>query len=443
VNVTVTDISETRKDLIITISGEEIAKEEQQVLSEFCREARVPGFRPGKAPADLVRRRYRKELKEEVERKVVGLIQKDAFPQSELNIHSIISFPEELNLVAGQDANIDITVDVFPKYELPDYSAIEVKLPPVEVSDEEVEEAILNIRRQRADFQVVERPAAASDYVKVSYSGTVDGQPVADLVGDAANARAWANVENGWEEAGTEEARQFGVPAIIDALVGMAAGDTKEVEAVCGDDCPVEALRGKTVLYSVTAHEVRERKIPELDEEFVKGFKAESVEEFKANVLDDLEARKQRARARAQREQILAYLADAVDFALPETAVENETQNVMGRIMVENMRRGVPESEFEKNKESLHAESQGIARRDVKLQNILTRIAEQEKIEITEQDMQQAILGMARQMRQSPDEVVRELRRHPERIFALRRQILVTKALDLLVGRSKVSDQAS
>ena len=176
-------------------------------------------------------------------------------------------------------------------------------------------------------------------------------------------------------------------PAVIDGIVGMKAADTKTVTETFADDFKIEELRGKTGEYAITVHEVRERILPALDEEFLKTLQLESVEELKGRMLDNLENQKKNKAAEAQRAQIIDQLLGAVDFPLPETAIEGETRNVMGRIMMENMQRGVAEEDFEQNKEALHAQSSQIAARDVKLRFVLSKIAQAEKITVEQEDL--------------------------------------------------------
>ncbi len=436
-NVNITDLSETRKDVTVTLSGEEVAQEEQRILKEFAKHARVPGFRPGKAPEARIRQLYGKALKDELRQAVMSAAFKQVSEHPDLDLYAVVEFPEPGDIVAGRELSLSLKVDVTPKFELPEYKGIPTELPPTEVSDAEIQEAIDRIRRQRADFVVVERPAVPGDYVKVSYLGTLDGVPLAEQLRDQPRLQAWGSVDGGWEEAGTAEAKQFGVPAVIDALVGMRAGDKKTAEQAIPEDFPVAALRGKTVSYAIEALEVRERRLPEIDADFLKGMDAESLEGLKARLLEELEADKKRLAEEAQRDQILQYLNGAVDFPLPESALEGETQNAMARIISQNMQRGVPEEEFEKHKEQIYTGASQIARRDVKLQILLGRIARKEGIQVDNDDLSRALYMMALRQRQRPEELAKELRRDRNRLAQLQRQILFSKTLDFLLKEAK------
>lgn len=440
VNVTINDISETRKDVVVTISGDEVTQEESRILKSFLKQAKIPGFRPGKAPEARIRQLYAKQINEELKNAVMRSAYEEVMKQDDLDVYTVVEFPEPGDFLSGQEVSVDLTIDVNPSFEMPEYKGIETQPPAVEVDDAEIDETIERIQRQRADFEVVEREAAAGDYVKVSYTGTVDGEEIAESLKDNPRVQAWGAVKDGWEEAGTDEAKQFGVPAVIDALVGMKAEDKTTVEQVIADDFAVEDLQGKTVSYEVEVHEVRERKLPEIDEEFLKTVNAESLEDFKAQIMDDLEGRKKQESQEAQRNQILDFLDGAVDIALPESALESETQNAMSRIISQNMQAGIGEEEFEKHKDEIFAGAQKTAQREVKLQIILNKIAQKEEVTVENEDLSRAVYSMAMQRRQKPEDLAKELRKDRGQLMQLQRQILFAKTLEVLLKEAKVGE---
>lgn len=445
VNVTVNDISDTRKTLLVTVSGEEISTHEAEVLKEYTKSARVPGFRAGKAPVHVIRQRYRKNLQEALNQKVAQKVYEEAVNNSGLQVYSVVEFNNNVDYKAGEEVTVDLTVDVTPAFDLPDYKGIAVTPPSTEVEDKEIDEAIERLRRERADFKEVDRAAAEGDYVKVSYKGTIDGKSLAEEFGEerAHEMRAYASADNTWEEVGSEEAKEYGIPSLIDALVGHSKGAQFEVSHTYADDFRLEALRGRTVNYSVEVSEVRERILPEIDEEFLKALRMETLEELKGRILDDLEARKKQEAENAKRQQIIQFLSNSVEFPLPESAVEGETQNVMGRIMVENMQRGVAEEEFEKHKTQLHAQSAEIAKRDVKTQIILAKVAKEQEIKVEEQDLQSAVVNAAQRARTPVEEFVRDLQKDRSKVLRLQKQVLLGKTLDFLVKEANVQDGAA
>lgn len=433
--VTINDQNETRKDVIVTIDADSVSAEESKIVKQFMKEVRVRGFRPGKVPENRVRALYGKEIGQEMKRSLMNLALK-AIGDEKIEIASVVDFPEPDVPLAGQEVNLDLTVDINPEFELPQYEGLEVEVPSAEVSDAEVDEAIDRLRRQRADFVVVERAAAVEDYVKVSYTGTLDGESLEAVAEENPSLRAWVDVKEGWEEAGTEEAKQYGVPAIIDAIVGMSADETKTVEQVIPENFPKEDLRDKTVSYELTVHEVRERKLPEIDEDFLKTVNAESLEDFKAQVLDQLEDHKKSVQRQAKHEGIGKILIEAVDIPLPESSIERERQQAMGRILSRSYQQGMAPEELEKHKGDIYESATEAAKRDVKLHLIFSRIAEKENIELSNEDMTRAIYAIASQQKQKVEDIVKDIKKDPERLRELQLQVLLAKTSELVAEKA-------
>lgn len=435
-NLTTEHLSDTRKKITVAISAEETAQEYQGILKEFVKQAKVPGFRPGKIPTNIVERKYSKELSEELTRKCLTKAYNHVVTDSGFEVYTVVD-AEEPEVVKGVEVSFEVTVDVNPEFELPEYKEIPVTLVPVEVTDQDVDDMIDEIRKQRAEFNVVETPAKATDYVKVSYEGFIDGQSISEICPDK---KVWAKQENTWEEAAPEESRRMGVPAVMDGILGMKAEDSKEVEMTFAEDHEVEALRGKTATYKITVHEVRERVLPELNEDFLKSLQIESVEQLKDRIFQDLEGRKKNEQAGDKRRQILAFLNDAVQIPVPETAVEAQTQALVQRTMMDYMRRGVAQAEMESRIEELTEKSHKAAEEQVKLDVILTRIAKKESVEVTDQDMQRAIMMEAMQTRTKPEEIVKRLQKDRRNIYQLQRNLLVDKTLEFLSEQAKVTE---
>jgi trigger factor len=436
VKLTISDQSETRKDVIVTIDAETVGAEERKIVKQFIKEAKVRGFRPGKVPESRIRQLYAKEIMQELKRSLMNKAVREVSDQEDLELVAVVDFPEPGDPVAGQEITLDLTVDVVPPFELPVYEGLELEVPSTDVSDQEIDAAIDRIRRQRADFDVVERPAAVEDYVKVSYTPTLDGESIEAQIAEQANLRAWGAVKEGWEEAGTEEAKRYGVAEVIDAIVGMAAGETKSVEVLIPDEFPIESLRGKTVAYAITAHEVRERRLPELDEAYFKSVGAESLEDYKAQVLDSIEGQKRNERVRIEHGLISQKLLQSVEFDLPETMLEEERQQAVINMMGRSYEQGISQDELESHKDEIFAAANESANREVKLRILLSRIAEKEGIEVSNEDLSKAAYSVATQRRQKLDDYVKELQKDSAQLRQLQRQVLTVKTVNRIAEKA-------
>jgi len=433
VNITIEDVSPTRKTLVVTVPAAEIAAEEKTVLGEFTQSVRLPGFRPGKAPADLVRRRYTREIGEELQRKVTSQAYEHAVKESKLEIFAAVGVDGD-PVALGKDALLKITVDVQPQFSIPEYKGLPVSVPAKEVTDTDVEAAINDMRQQRADYAVVERPAAAGDFVRLNYTGTLEGKPIAEI----APERAIYGTQHGtWEEAGSAQAP--GVRAVVDGIIGLKAGDKKDVPHTFPADLDVPALAGKTASYAIEVLEVREKRPAALDDAFFKGLQVENLDQLRERVKDDLKSRKEQDSLATSREQIVKALTGAVDFPLPESAIESETQNLLRDFMERQMRAGATEEDFEKRKDELFKSAREAAFNRVKLLLILLKIAEQEKVVVDNDDLHRRIMQEAMMTRQRPEQIVKRLQEDRSLLASLQRAILHAKTLDFVVGLANVT----
>jgi trigger factor len=199
------------------------------------------------------------------------------------------------------------------------------------------------------------------------------------------------------------------------------------------------ALAGKAAVYAVEVQEVRERVLPALDAEFFKAQQVENLDALKEQVRQNLKLRKEYENRRAQRQQVSDALAAKIEFPLPESLIAAETQGVLRRFMEDNLRRGVPEAEFEKNKKELYENARRAAAGRVKVRLLLSKIAEKEKIQVDERDLDRAILQEAVRSNQRPEKVAREYAKDRDRLRTLQEAIVFDKALDFLVSKSTVT----
>lgn len=432
-NTEIKDVSETRKNLVVSLDQAEVAAEHQATVAEFAKMARLPGFRPGKAPAPLVQKHYGKEIAEEFKQKVVSKAYRSGLEQTKLDVLSLTNV-EPGEIEAAKAASITFTLDVRPTFTVPEYTGLATEILPVEPTETEINQVVEGMRSERADFKVAERPAAKGDYVKLAYEGTVDGKSILELAPDK---QIYAKVPQTWEEV---EGEQEGViPGLGKQLAGLAKGDKKDVTiAFPAEFPPVPALAGKSAVYAVEIQEIRERVLPPLDEEFFKSHQVENLDALKAKIGENLKARKEHGNRQAQRRQIAEALSAKVNFAVPDSMVEGETQNVLRNFIEENMRRGVPQEQFEKDKKQLFESAKNAAVGRVKTQLILAKIAEQEKVTVTEQDIDAFIYREAMMNNARPDKLVKDLSKDRERLRSVQQAIIFDKTLDLLVSKATV-----
>jgi len=431
VKTDVQDINETRKTITVSVAAAEIATIEASLIKEFMRDAKIPGFRPGKAPENMIRMRYAKELKSELSQRVVSKAHQEGVAKSDFEIFGVVDLNEG-EIAAGSDATITFTVDVLQAFEVPAYEGLKVTNEPTEASAEEVEKMFEQMLSQRAEFNVAEKAADKGDYVRCSYEGKIGDELVADLVPETP---MYGSQKVTWEEAGAEGTP--GVQAIVDGVVGMQAGDEKEVTMEFPADFKPEALAGKTAVYSLKAEEVREKVMPAMDDAFFASLQVKDEAELRERISENIENQKKEQNSNAERQQITEQLLASVEFAIPESGIESETEAVLRDFMQRNMQQGASEADFEAHKEQLHEGASKAAHDRLKSRLILSKIAEKEKVQAENDDFSRMIMMQAQQSGEKPEKIVKEIQKDQSRINNMRSEILLGKTMDLILDKAE------
>ena len=431
VKTDVQDINETRKTITVSVAAAEIASIEASLIKEFMRDAKIPGFRPGKAPENMIRMRYAKELKSELSQRVVSKAHQEGVAKSDFEIFGVVDLNKG-EIAASSDATITFTVDVLQAFEVPAYEGLKVTNEPTEASAEEVEKMFEQLLSQRAEFNVAEKAADKGDYVRCSYEGKIGDELVADLVPETP---MYGTQKVTWEEAGAEGTP--GVQAIVDGVVGMQAGDEKEVTMEFAEDFKPEALAGKTAVYSLKAEEVREKVMPAMDDAFFASMQVKDEAELRERISENIEGQKKEQNSNAERQQITEQLLASVEFAIPESGIESETEAVLRDFMQRNMQQGASEADFEAHKEQLHEGASKAAHDRLKSRLILSKIAEKEKVQAENDDFSRMIMMQAQQSGEKPEKIVKEIQKDQSRINNMRSEILLGKTMDLILDKAE------
>ena len=427
----VSDISATRKTIKVQFTAEEISEMENQLTRDFQRQAKVPGFRPGKAPEKIVRTRFAKDIAQELKGRVVSKAHKDGVNGSDFEVFGVVDFKEDA-IVSGTDTSVEFTVDIIPEFEIPNYEGLKVTNASTEASSEEVDTMLNQILSQRAEYNIVEKEAGEGDYVRCGYEGSIDGVALSESFPEL--PPMYGTQKTTWEEAGAKNAP--GVRAIVDGVVGMKAGDTKTVTQEFDSNFEPTELAGKKVDYSVTVEEVREKVMPEMDAAFFEALKVKDESELREQIASNIENQKKQQNFQSERQQITEQLNTLVEFSLPESGIENETQVILQDFMQRNMQQGANPADFEKDKEALHASASKAATDRLKSRIIMGKIAEKEKIKAENQDFSQIIMQEAMQSGQKPEKLVKDIQKDQSRIDRMRLDIIMGKTMDAILEKA-------
>jgi trigger factor len=378
VNVSVENLAPCKKLVRVELDAAAVNAAFDAITKDYQKQAALPGFRPGKAPRDMVVKKYDAEIKEEARRKLIGDSYRKAIEEQKLNV---VGHPdiEEVQFGRGQALQFTATVETAPEFQLPEYKGLPATLEMKSVTDADVDRALDMLRGQQAKFETVARELTNGDVAVVSYSGTVDGQPITEL---APTAKGLTEQKNFW----VEMTPGAFIPGFAEQLAGAKAGDKRTVNVDFPADFVTKELIGKKGVYEVEVVEVKEKVLPVADDAFAVKFGAENLEKLKAGVRADLENELKYSRSKAVRGQVVRALLNKVNFDLPESAVASETRNVVYDLVRQNTQRGVAREIIEKQKDEIYSAAAGSAKERVKLAFLVQRIAGQEKIQVTQED---------------------------------------------------------
>jgi trigger factor len=428
-NITVEDVAPCKKRLKIEVPANRVKQAYDRVADDFQKEARIPGFRPGHAPRTVVLKKFHKDIESEAQRTLVPEAYQEAITEKKLRV---VSQPEieDLKYQAGLSLSFSTVVELVPDFKLPAYKGIVLKKQDTEVKDEEIEKTLKSLADQRANFEdAVERPLVMDDFAVISYTGKLDGQPLIELVPEAKNL---AHNPNFWL---WMRAEGF-LPKFAEQCLGMKKGETRTVEVEFPADFPQAELAGKKAQYEVELKEIKVKQAPVLDDTFAQEVAKMNLADLKTRVRENMEQEKKNQASAAARTEIIQTLISAIEFELPPSAVDEETHATVYDIVAENQARGVPAAVLEEKKDEIFSNAARAARESVKFKFIAAQIAENEKIEVTNDQMLQHLAFLAQREGITLEKMVDRVRKN-NAFGVVRRQLLRQAVLDFLLKEAK------
>lgn len=430
-NVTVENLAPCKKLVRFEVDAKAVDDAFGAVTKDFVKRAKMPGFRPGKAPEAMVTKQYAKDIEEEVKRKLIGESYRQGMKDQKF---SVVGYPdiEEIQFGRSQALQFAATVEINPEFELPDYRAIPAKREPTVVTDEDVEKAIDALRGQAADFNKVDREVKEGDYVVINYTGTSDGKPLTEL---APTARGLTEQKGFWVEVKPDSF----IPGFAIQLVGAKAGDKRMVNVDFPAEFVTPQLAGKKGVYEVEVAEVKEKALPELNDALAKTYGAENLDKLREGVRKDLQNEVNSRQKRSIRNQIVKTISEKVSFDMPETTLQIETRNVVYEMVSENQRRGVTKELIEQKKDEIYKAAMGIAKERLKISYLFHKISEKEGIRADQNEMNTRITLMAQANQIAPQKFLQELEKRGG-VAEVYQQLIHEKVLDFLHENASIED---
>lgn len=419
--VSIEKTSGLERRMKVQVPAERVDREVDDRLRSLGKRAKLNGFRPGKIPFDVVKKRFGDQVRSEV---VTDLLQSscnDAFVQEKLNPAGGPRI-DTVNNAPGKDLEYTAVFEVYPEFSLQGVEGIKLERPVAEIQESDVDALIDNLRNQRASWETAERAASKGDRVVVDFEGSIDGTPFPGGKGDKVPVELGAGRMLEDFETG---------------LMGIRAGDEREFEVRFPEDYQAKEVAGKTASFKATAHRVEGKQLPELDDEFCRGFGIGEggIARLREEVGNNMRREMEKTVKRKLKDQVLDALLAANTLELPASLVDSEVeqlkQDALARMGIRDDRKAseLPRDLFEEQ-----------AKRRVSLGLIIGEIISSQDLRVDSKLVEERMQQMAGDY-SNPAEALRSLRANPQAMRQLESVALEDQAIDWVVAQAKVTDK--
>ena len=415
-----------RRELELEIPAEEVSKAMERVAKEFARVARVPGFRPGKAPVSLIRRRFADDIKGEVLQSLVPQRVEKAVAEQKL---TPVSQPQvdKLDFNEGQPLKFRAVFEVLPEFELGNYKSLEFEMPALDIMDDDVTKTLEEMRERAATFAPVEgRAIQDGDFAQVKLLGTPDGG------GDPLQA------DSVLCHIGAEETME----PFNANLKGANISEHKNFDVEYPADYPDAKLAGKKFHYAVEVLGIKTKKLPELNDDFAKDVsEAATLDELKKKVREGLEHQRDHKHKELLHEKVLAEIVKLHDFPVPEALVEHQMDVRLERVVRSLAAQGVDPRAVNVDWVTLRRRQEERAKDDVKAELIIDRVASKENIDVTDEEVTHELEHMAEHSGESAEAIRARLTKQGA-LDRMKAKLRSDKTLDWLAQNAKINTVA-
>jgi trigger factor len=414
--------SSTRREIAVEIPVEEVNRETASLIQKYQKLARIPGFRRGHVPASIIRQRFSEDLKSDVvEALVPRYFRKEADKQGLIPV----SQPQvtDLQLKDNEPLRFKASFEVMPEIKVEGYKELRADKPEITVTNEEVEQSLNGVREQHATFTSVEgRTLADGDYAQVS----LDGKP-----------KDGEDKPVHMDEVLVEIAGKNTMPEFTENLRGASPGDERVFEVTYADDAQEQRLAGKTFTYTVKVQSIKQKSLPELDDQFATQLgEFKTLEEVRQRIREGMESERKHAAEHEAKDKLVAELVKRTEFEVPEALVDRQIDVRLERGLRALAAQGMKAEDIKKmDLNRLRVGQREQALQEVKASLVLDKIAEEEKIEVSDEEIAREIDALAAQSKQTPGAIRARLTRDGA-LDRIRNRIRSEKTLDFLYRQS-------
>jgi len=431
--VEVKSVGPCRKDLVIRADWDAAASDYEDVVNAFVRESTVSGFRKGKAPKSLVEKRFGSVIADETRDAVIPRLYRQAMLQEQLTAVAVVGV-NDVRFAKGEGASMRVTVDVPPDFKLPKYLGIPVKAVRAKVTDAVVEDSYQRFLDRMSRFEdVAGRPVRKGDLVLLDHVGTCGGKPLGEL---STECRDLGDGRDVWVLVDEPEY----LPGFSAGLTGLQTGESKTITVNFPADYHVKSVAGQSTSYEVTVKQLREKHPPEVNADFLKMVGVESVDALRARFREELERAAQERDLGNRREQVVRYLLAETHFDVPQSVVEQEIQMTVRAMVQRIVAQGGTREQVAEHRASIMDSATRTSNERVKLGYVLARIAAEEKVVVSEEEVGRRIEAMAQRYGMSPGELRGQIEKR-NGMEGFEAEIQEEKAMALLVESAKITEE--
>jgi trigger factor len=422
-----------RRQVQIEVPADEVGKEFSDVLEAYSKVAKIPGFRPGRAPRDLIKKRYSKEITDEVKERLIPRGYQEAVHREKLETVELLDVQERA-VEEGQPFSFTITLDVQPQFNLPEYKGLPLERKKVVVAAEDVDKTIKNILEQNGRYEdITGRPVQTNDMVRLDFEAVCEGKPLVELSPQAASLGKGADMFYL-----VDDEHDF-LPGLGAGLLGASIGDKRQVLVDFPANFAEKTVAGRKATYFVDVKGIREKKLPALDEEFLKSLGVKSEQELRERIEKDLRELRENVERRRLLNEVAQQVLARTSLDVPESVVQRETQQEIYDMVTDSTYRGASKEDIENKKEDIFAAATRNATDRVKLRFIVRRIADAEKIAVSPAEVNARIGQMAARNQMEPEKLRADLAKK-NGLDRVEQDVRLTKTLEWLLAQAKISE---
>ncbi|HNQ63573.1 MAG: Trigger factor [Syntrophorhabdaceae bacterium] len=422
--VDVVDVDRVTKKIEVEVPADKITEITENIYGELKRQAKIKGFRPGKIPKSILTTYYKDYIEDELKRRVIEGTMSEVL--SEANVkpvtEPIADFVED-----GDRFVYTLLCEVFPDIEISSYKGVEVEVDAIRVTDDDIDKRIEQMKELYAEMIPREADSGArkGDFIIVKYKGYLDGRPVKDVYSEAYPL-----------ELGTSQL----MPEFESAIYDMKKGEIKNVDVAFPDDYQLKDIAGKTLLFEIEIKDIREKRLPDLNDEFAKDVNFENVEKMKESLKTEIEKEKLNSRKQFISNKIMEMLASNIDIQVPKRLLAKHTEAMLEEAKTRFNTEHFTEEDLKAFQGNIRADFEKRAAERIKSDIILAKIAEIEGIKLEDDDVHNRMKKIAEETKRPFDEVKSFYEKY-DFIEGMKINIVQQKTMDFLMENANIKEK--